>query len=61
MIWHESRCISHLFENFVRSEKNTNTNKLELGLGLSITKKLGDKLGDSISCETKVGGDNIKH
>ncbi len=47
--------LDHLFENFVRSEENMNTNKSGLGLGLSITKKLVDKLGGTINCESIIG------
>lgn len=47
--------LDHLFENFVRSEENMNTNKSGLGLGLSITKKLVDKLGGIIDCKSIIG------
>lgn len=47
--------LDHLFEDFVRSEDIKNTNKSGLGLGLSITKKLVDKLGGTITCQSKVG------
>mgnify|MGYP002798717111 FL=1 len=47
--------LEHLFEDFVRSEDIKNTNKSGLGLGLSITKKLVDKLGGTITCQSKVG------
>lgn len=47
--------LSHLFEDFVRSEENKNSTKSGLGLGLSITKRLVDKMGGTISCTSKEG------
>ena len=46
--------LDHLFENFVRSEENKNSDKSGMGLGLAITKKLVDQLGGTIHCESKV-------
>lgn len=43
----------HLFENFIRSEEDKNSNKSGLGLGLSITKRLVDKMNGKISCSSK--------
>lgn len=43
----------HLFENFIRSEEDKNSNKSGLGLGLSITKRLIDKMNGKISCSSK--------
>ena len=45
----------HLFENFIRADENKNTAKTGLGLGLSISKKLIEKLNGEISCTSKKG------
>lgn len=43
----------HLFEDFIRSEEDKNSNKSGLGLGLSITNRLVDKMNGKISCSSK--------
>lgn len=42
-----------LFNNFTRAESNINTNKLGMGLGLSITKSLVEIMGGSITLTSK--------
>ena len=46
--------MDHLFENFVRSEENKDSNKSGMGLGLYNTKKIVEKLGGTISCTSKL-------
>ena len=43
----------HLFEDFIRSEEDKDSNKSGLGLGLSITKRIVDKMNGKISCSSK--------
>ncbi len=44
-----------IFENFTRSEVNKNSDRLGMGLGLSLAKKIVEKLDGTITCTSKVG------